>query len=274
MIVFLNGRFIPEAEAKIPPSDRGFTLADGVFDTLLAIDGKPQYGERHFARLLRHAETIRLTIPETAARLMDIAQDLLQRNGLAAGACSVRTTLTRGAGARGLLPPDNPAPTLLMQAAAFSPAREAELAVITARHVRRNEHSPLARIKALGYGDNLAALMEARDGGCADAVLLNTAGNAACGTTGNLFILEGGRLVTPPLADGALDGIARAVIIEQAQAREETIAPDRLNRADGIYLTNSLRGIRAVTILDGRPVSSRNKFFEKMTRDIRPGEAA
>lgn len=270
MIVYMNGAFIEESTARIAPSDRGFTLGDGVFDTLRAEDGVPQHAEQHFRRLLGHAAQLHIPVKQTAADLTAMAQELLLQNKLAAGSASVRTTLTRGPAARGLLPPAAPVPTLLMQAAALPSVAQPEqsLTAVIARHVRRNEHSLLSRIKSLNYGDNLAALMEAQERGCSDAILLNTAGHAACATIGNLFILENGTLVTPPLSDGVLNGVVRDIVIEKTDAREETIAPERLLRAQGIYLTNSIRGIRAVTWLDGQAIPSLNAFFDNLSHNI------
>jgi branched-chain amino acid aminotransferase len=119
MHLWLNGRLLPAAEARIDPSDRGLLLGDGLFETMRAAGGRLPLLPRHMARLLDGAVLLGLPAPseETVA---DAARALLAAEGLAVAA--VRLTLTRGPGPRGLLPPDEPAPTLLLTAAPLPPA--------------------------------------------------------------------------------------------------------------------------------------------------------
>ncbi|MFH1159274.1 MAG: aminotransferase class IV [Pseudomonadota bacterium] len=265
MIVCLNNVFMEEAAARISPADRGFTLGDGVFDTLLALDGRLRHAEAHFTRLLKHASVLQIKTGETPETLERAAFRLLEENGFARGRHALRTTITRGAGVRGLLPPDEPVPTLLMRITpAASPDSLPPVHAVIARTTRRNEFSPLSRIKSLQYGDNLLALLEAKDRGANEALLLNTAGHVSCATTGNIFILEKGRLLTPPLSDGALDGITRALVMLHTAVEERSLTPERLAEAEGIYLTNSLSGIRAVGKLEEKTMDSRNAFYHSL----------
>ena len=248
MILFLNGAFIAEEQAGIDPADRGFTLADGVFDTLLAVNGALHFADAHFARLHRHAALLGIAPPRTADALPADGMALLRKNSFLQGRYALRTTVTRGPGARGLSPPGHPTPTLLMRATPSPAAPEKDVWLIIATVTRRNEHSPLSNIKSLNYGDSLLALLEARERGADDAIVLNTAGNVACATTSNVFIRERGDMLTPPLADGALDGIVRATLLSEG-GREASISPDRLRAADQIILTNSIAGRRRGILL-------------------------
>ncbi|MGH6913983.1 MAG: aminotransferase class IV, partial [Geminicoccales bacterium] len=170
----------------------------------------------------------------------------------------LRLTLSRGSGPRGLAPPDQPAPTLLITAAAIGgkPPAPARAVIVT---TRRNEHSPLAGLKSLNYLDNLLSLREAREKGADEAILLNTAGRLACASAANLFLVEGERLLTPAEREGVLPGVTRAALLEIARglglAVEETgMPPSTLGRAEEAFLTNSLLGIRPLVEIDGRPV--------------------
>lgn len=248
---FLNLRTL---EALISPADRGFTLADGVFDTMLAVEGAPVYPKAHFERLRGHANVLGIDCPETPDHLESVARELLQKNACLTGRVAIRTTLTRGAGGRGIAPPDPAEPTLLMRCMRLPETTvPAPLSCIFSS-VRRNEFSPLSRIKSLNYGDMILALREAHAAGADNAILLNTSGRVACATNGNLFIRKQGRLLTPPLDDGAMDGITRAVLIEREGGCEESLSPEDLMNADCIFLTNSISGVVQITQIDGQKV--------------------
>lgn len=255
-LLWLNGRLLESAEARVDPSDRGLLLGDGLFETMRAEAGRAPLLARHLARLRAGAAVLGLPVPFAEAALAEAVAGLLRAAGL--GDAALRLTLTRGPGPRGLLPPAEPTPTVLLAAfplPAPPPPARAAIATVT----RRNEHSPLSRLKALGYLDNLLALQEARAAGADEALLLNTAGRLACATTASLFLIEGGRLLTPPVAEGALPGITRALVIEAAAAfglgcREEPLPPHRLQTAEGAFLTSSLVGIRPLIAVGGRPL--------------------
>jgi len=119
---------------------------------------------------------------------------------------------------------------------------------------RRNEHSPLARVKSLNYLDNILARREAAENGADDAILLNTRGRVAETTIANLFALIDGRVVTPSVAEGALPGIARGLILERLEVAERPLTLAELRRAGEIVLTNSL-GVRPVVAVDGVPLT-------------------
>ncbi|MCK5658959.1 MAG: aminotransferase class IV [Alphaproteobacteria bacterium] len=266
MIVYLNNVFIKDKAACISPADRGFTLGDGVFDTLLVLDGQLRHAEAHFARLLKHASVLQIKTNETPESLESSALRLLKKNKFVMGRYALRTTITRGAGIRGLLPPDESVPTLLMRvSSAVSPDSLPPVYAVISQTTRRNEFSPLSRIKSLQYGDNLLALLEAKDKDANEALILNTAGHISCSTTGNIFILEKGRLLTPPLSDGALNGITRSIVMQHAAVEERSLTPEHLAEAEGIYLTNSLSGIRAVEKLKEKTIDSKNAFYNALT---------
>ncbi len=169
-----------------------------------------------------------------------------------------RLTLTRGPGPRGLLPPPDPRPTLLITASHL-PSTPHPPATAHIASIRRNEHSPLSNIKSLNYLDNLIARQEALAHGADEALLLNTAGHLAEASSANLFVVTDGILHTPSLTDGALPGITRAVVLEVAAelglpAAETSLTPLDLARADEAFLTNSLMGIRALVKVRGQPV--------------------
>src|SRR5262249_9482625 len=157
---------------------------DGIFETIKAVGATPFWLSEHFARLKAGAAEIGLTIPFSENRICDAVGRLLA--GATEDAPSaIRLTVTRGAAARGLWPKETASQPTCVLTAAASPATVPQDFVVC-RSTRRNEHSPLSRIKSLGYGDNILARREAIERGADDAIMLNTKGHVACATVGNV----------------------------------------------------------------------------------------
>ncbi len=256
MIVWLNGALAGAEVARIDPRDRGLLLGDGLFETLLARGGRAVFLEAHAARLAAGCGFLGLPRPPSARRLAAACGALLEANGLARSPrVALRVTLTRGPGPRGLPPPKKTKTTLMISASAIPAAPPAQSVVLAAP--RRNEFSPVSRLKALGSLDNILAREEARSRGADEALLLDTAGRLSCAGAANVFLWEKDRLVTPAEECGILPGVTRAVVLGLAKrlrldVGEELIAPRRLARADGAFLTNSLIGVMPVSRIERR----------------------
>lgn len=248
MFCFFHDQFVKEDEVAISVHDRGFTLGDGVFDTQLANDGHLWDADLHFERILHDATILGIPLEKTIFELKTISTMLLARNSIASGRWVVRTQVTRGLSARGLAPPTVTHPTIVMRAIPAPPINDAPVNAIIAETVRRNEHSPFSRIKSLNYGDNILALMEAQETGVQDAILLNTEGHVACMTSSNIFIVEDGIWITPPISDGVLAGITRQKLIGEHKAREDHITVERLKKAQEIWHCNSVIGLQRVLL--------------------------
>jgi branched-chain amino acid aminotransferase len=254
-MLYLNGAIVPPDFARIDPADRGFTLADGLFETLRAYRGKPFRLEDHLVRLESSAQALGIPLLFDAVRIAEAVVELLEANALTEGDAAIRITATRGTGPRGLLPPADVKPTLLITTTAYEPLPDTCAAAIV--DIRRNEGSPLSRMKSLGYLDNVLAAREAADRGAEEAILLNNAGRVAGAARANIFAALDGRLLTPPLSDGVLPGIARRVVLELAEALRIPVQEASLSSADlagarEIFLTNSLFEVRSVGRLGAR----------------------
>jgi branched-chain amino acid aminotransferase/4-amino-4-deoxychorismate lyase len=169
---------------------------------------------------------------------------------LAGGRQAVRFSWSAGVGGRGLDRPGALAPALTVGVAPAplpAPAR-----LVTARAVRRNEHSPASNLKTLSYLDNVLARREALDAGGDEAVMLNTQGRLACAAAANLFWVRDGRVFTPRLDCGVLPGLARARLMASVEVEEAAEGREALDRAEAVFITNSLVGVRPVRWLDGR----------------------
>lgn len=247
-LAWLNGALEPLDQARIDPTDRGFLLGDGLFETLRAERGAPLHASRHLARLRAGAAVLAIPLPWPDDALIDAMAAVLA--GLAHQEAALRLTLTRGLGPRGVLPPEAPRPTCLMTAAPLPPP-PLPARVVTASVTCRNEQSPLSRLKTLNYLDSILARQEAASLGADDAILLNTAGRVAEATAGTLFISLCGETLTPPVSEGALPGIARALLLESGAAIERPVTRADLALADSAFIANSLHR-RAIRWLDGK----------------------
>lgn len=247
----LNGARHEGTSAAFDLTDRGLTLGDGLFETIAVFGGAPAALDAHLDRLCAAAAEIRLPVDRAMleAEVLAIAGE---------GDAVVRLTVTRGAGARGLALPDGAPPTVIVTRSPFphaaleSPIRLATVAV------RRNPSSFVSRAKTLSYLDSVLAYDEARRLGADDALMLNTEGRVASTSMANLFAVIGDELVTPPVSEGVLPGIVRAMVLQACEglglkAVEHPVARAELERAAAVFATNSVRLVMPVSAIDGAP---------------------
>jgi branched-chain amino acid aminotransferase len=245
MKINLNGTFIDRDEARIDPLDRGFLLADGLFETIRVEDGNSTRTDRHLHRLSHGCDVLGMSFPKA---LKSAIAETISANKVSNGV--LRLTITRGPGPRGVLPPKEPDQTVMISVTPSDTRPPNPMKAIIAETTRRNEFSPLSRCKSLNYLDNIIARQEANDRGADEALLLNTAGNLAEATAANLFLVIDGMLLTPPVSDGALPGVMREEVLPDAE--ERTLEPGDFARASEAFLTNSL-GVRPLVTVDGVP---------------------
>lgn len=257
MIVYLNGDFLEERDARVPVTDRGFLFGDGVFETLRVAEGRPLLWREHAVRLRRGAETLAIPLVTTDEMLQGVVQGVLQRNELRDAV--VRITLTRGSGPRGYSPRGADSPTLLVAA---QPAPEpfgggtAGWDLIVSQQVLPTG-SRLSTIKHANRLQAILARSEADAAGAQEALLLNTEGHVAEASGANIAWFEGGTLVTPGEATGALPGVLLKFVVEEVgrlgwACRTAQVRLEELWNAEGVFLTNSVQLLVPVRSLNGR----------------------
>lgn len=253
-LVWCNGGIV-KGPLALDPKDRGLTLGDGLFETLLVVNRTALWRNMHLARLEGSAHE--LGIP-AARDMAELAIDTLL--GLGGDDHQVlRLTLTRGYGLRGLAA-NGEEPTLVATLDPFDPGLMFQPTGLITASVRRSPQSPAARLKTLSYVDNIVAAREAKARGYDDALMLNTRGAVACSTIANIFFIKGKKLITPGRDQGLLTGVTRQALLAAAHragfaAAERSVKPSELLTADAVFLTNSLRLIRAVKSLDGNAIA-------------------
>lgn len=243
---WLNGRLVPASRARVSVFDRGFLFGDGVYETMRAYGGRPFRLAQHLDRLDHSARRLGLRIPGGRRRVARAVGAVLAASCLRDA--RVRVTVTRGAGSADLGKTSGARPTMLAVAVPYSPptAREYRdgVGVIVARTRRNPAESLDPGIKSNNLINNMLAKMEAARAGARDAIMLNTSGFVAEGSTSNVFLVSRGVLMTPALSCGILPGVTRAAVIGLARrmgirVREGRFGPGELARADEVFLTAS-----------------------------------
>jgi len=256
-MIHLNGRLMDAEAARIDPADRGLLLADGLFETLRACRGRPLALDAHLHRLAIGARTLELRLP-APSEIEAAVVATLAANGHAEAV--VRVTVTRGTGPRGLaLPAVGTDPTWMVSTTP-SPSPPPDGWTARVASIRRNEHSPLSRLKSLACLDSVLALRGAATVGADEALMLNSAGRVACGSRSNLFLVRERTVVTPPESEGVLPGVTRAQVMKLAlgaglEAREEPVSLADLLEASEVFVTNSVIALVPLRRIDDRPLS-------------------
>lgn len=250
-----NGEWLAPRDFPAAPLDRGTLLGLGLFETLLGMDGRPVFRERHLARLAAGCARFGWVPPQQQfANLPEVMERLLQLAGFAAGPARLRLTVTAGTGT--LTDIASGADRLVWLSASPVTETPARLELGFASWTR-NERGAMAGLKCAAYAENLLALDEARRGGFDESLFFNTAGELCEAATGNIFIVKDGLVATPPLESGCLAGITREVLLELATrdglaCAEVLMRRADLDSADEVFVTSATRGPVAVVRVGDR----------------------
>ena len=263
MKIYIDGKYFDEKSAKISVLDHGLLYGDGIFEGIRAYHGRVFRLKEHIDRLFYSAKAILLNIPRSHAEMMQAVVETCRRNRLRNG--YVRLVVTRGPGGLGLNPRGCKAPSVIIIADKIQlyPAElyERGLDIITVP-TTRNLHSALnPAIKSLNYLNNILAKIEANNGGCEEAIMLNSEGYVAECTGDNVFIIKAGQMCTPPLSAGALYGITRSVVMDMAREASIPVSEPNLTRydlfnADECFLTGTGAELISVVKIDGRVIGA------------------
>ena len=263
MKIYLDGKFVDEADAKISVFDHGLLYGDGVFEGIRLYGGNIFRLEEHLERLEYSAKAILLKLPLTRKELSEVTCETCRQNNLTDA--YIRLVVTRGVGDLGLAPWLCPKPTVFVIASKITlyPQEHYDngLAIVTVPTRRINPAALPPTIKSLNYLNNILGKIEARQFGALEAIMLNDQGYIAECTADNVFIVHKGELLTPAASQGALKGITRSAIFAIAQELGIPIREQEQTRydvwiADECFLTGSGAEVIPVVKLDGREIGS------------------
>lgn len=248
-----QGGLVDADDARVSVLDHGFTVADGVFETLKVADGAAFALTRHVDRLERSAAAMGLPAPDRA-QVIAAVHETVEANAPVLGALGrLRITYTAGDAPLGSDRGET-GPTLVVAVSAMKPWPESA-AVITVPWPR-NERSPLAGVKSTSYAENVLALARAHEHGAGEALMPDTQGRLCEGTGSNVFLVLDGRLITPSLATGCLAGVTRDLVLEWSGAIEFDVPMSALADAEEVFITSSTRDVQPVHRVDSRSLAA------------------
>ncbi len=251
MRAWVNGALLDDpAGPAVGVTDHGFTVGDGVFESVKVVGGRPFALTRHLYRLAVSARG--LGLPQVdSARVREGVAAVLEGQDLPLG--RLRITYTGGAAPLGS-GRGSASPTLVVVADAMQPW-VGPTSVVTVPWAR-NEKGALAGLKTTSYAENVVALAKAAHKEATEAIFPNTLGNLCEGTGSNVFYVLDGELRTPTLASGCLAGVTRALVLEWYGGREVDEPIEVLRRAEEIFLASTTRDVQAVRRCDGRTMEA------------------
>jgi branched-chain amino acid aminotransferase len=263
-LVMIDGRILDPEDAKVSVFDRGFLYGDAVFETIRTYGGVPFALDQHLERLSESAARVYIELPVPIETLRGEVLKIVEAAGNAEA--FIRIMITRGCGETLGLDPGlakNPMYVVIAMPLEPPPASFYEQGIKTAtyRTQRFADEADATGAKLVNYLISVLAMREARKVGAAEALIVDRGGQVLEGSTSNVFLLEGGRLVTPPGSAGILLGITRRYLLEVAReaglaVEEQTISVERLLRADELVITSSIREIVPVVAVDGKTIGS------------------
>jgi D-alanine transaminase len=255
--VYVNGSYLPEEEATVSVFDRGFLMADGVYEVTTVIDGKLIDFDGHFTRLQRSLTELDITNPMDRDAWLEVHRQLVAQNGLDQG--MIYLQVTRGApGDRDFIFPDpeTTAPTVVLftqsnPALVDSPKAKKGIKVIAIEDIRWGRRD----IKTVQLLYPSMGKMMAIKAGCDDAWMVQD-GAVTEGTSNNAYIIKDGRIITRALSNDILHGITRAAVLRfareaQMQVEERNFTLEEAKAADEAFVTSASTFVMPVVEIDG-----------------------
>ena len=255
--VFHNDRLLPVAEVRLSPGQAGLFNGWGLFTTVRIYEGIPFAFERHWKRLQRDAERTRCPFPFEENVVRGQLGEVLRANQVREGAARIYMIYNQVGFWRS--DEDFPRVDLLVCSADLPAYREP--ARLGLREHGRNTLAPLAGVKVTSWLDNVWNYYEAQQAGFDEVVLLNERGEVAECTAANIFCVKGGRVATPPVSAGCLQGITRSVLLEigagvGAPVEERVLRPEDLYAADEIFISSTNRSMLGVSEVNGHAIAA------------------
>jgi branched-chain amino acid aminotransferase len=282
--IWINGELVDKEKAVVSVYDHGLLYGDGIFEGIRAYNGKVFELEAHVRRFYDCAKAIRLALPYTPQQFADAIVQTVKANNFTD--CYIRPVATRGVGDLGIDPRKAPKPAVYIIADKITmyPAEmyEKGISVITSSWVRNHNNATSPRIKSLNYLNNIMAKVDANDAGAQDALVLNHLGHVSELSAANVFTVRDGRLSTPPLIDGTLEGVTRRTIMTLAghagiECSERSLTRFDVYTADEFFATGTGVEVIAITKVDGRVIGGgeagpvTRKLLQAFHRHVREG---
>jgi len=250
--VFHNDRLLPIEQVRLSPGQAGLLSGWGLFTTLRVSQGELFAYERHWRRLEKDARRTHLPFPFDAEIVRGQLHEVLRANHVTEGTARIYAVYNK----TGFWQSDEPAPQvdLILYSAGLPSYKEPVR--LSLREHGRHAASPLAGVKVTSWLNNVWNLAEAQQSGFDEVVLLNERGEVAECTAANIFCVRQGRVLTPPLSSGCLEGVTRGVLLEIAsslglQMSEQTLTPEDLYSAEEVFISSTNRNLLGIGEIAG-----------------------
>ena len=265
--VFHNEELLPIEKVRLSPGQAGLISGWGLFTTLRIFHGEAFAYERHWRRLEKDAAIIRLPMPYTGAKVRVNLHEVIRANKVNEG-CA-RIYLVYNTYGHWRSDEAMPQVDLVIYTAPLPQYREP--VKLGLREHGRHAGSPLAGVKSISWLQNVWAVAEAQKEGCDEVVLLNERGEVAECTAANIFAVKNGKILTPPLNSGCLEGVTRGILFEIAPEAgvsivEQTLRPEDLYSAEEVFISSTNRNLIRVGEINGHaiPVGSMAKRLDDL----------
>ncbi|MCE2414517.1 branched-chain-amino-acid transaminase [Candidatus Poribacteria bacterium] len=278
MLIYIDGEFLPKAEAKVSVFDHGLLYGDGVFEGIRSYNGGVFKLDEHLERLYDSAKSIMLEIPIPIETMKETVLETLRRNHLTEA--YIRLVITRGVGDLGLDPDKCPKPSIIIIAdkIALYPQKfyQEGLEIVTVSIRRNYSEAVNPRVKSLNYLNNILAKIEGKQSGAEEVLMLNAEGYVVECSGDNIFWVKNDVLVTPPVHMGILEGVTRNSVIDLARdagmrVEERVFTRHDLYIADECFLTGTAAEVIPVVKIDRRAIGDGQpgKVTEKLIAAFR-----
>ncbi|MCF3972896.1 D-amino-acid transaminase [Paracoccus salsus] len=257
--VYVNGQYLPEGEAKVSVFDRGFLMADGVYEVVSVLDGRLMDFAGHMARLTRSLEALQITNPLADEQYLEAHRQLVERNAITDGMVYLQVTRGNPGDRDFAFPPADTVPTVVMftqskPGLADAPAAKTGWKIVSVEDLRWGRRD----IKTVQLLYPSMAKMEAKARGVDDAWLVED-GKVTEGTSNNAYIVKDGVIVTRALSHEILHGITRAAVLRlaaeaQMRVEERSFTIAEAQQADEAFVTSASAFVMPVVEIDGEPV--------------------
>lgn len=267
--IFHNESLLPIEKARLSPGQAGLICGWGIFTTLRISRGEAFAYERHWRRLEKDAGKTRLPMPYNSAKVRVHLHEVIRANKVTEGCARIYLVYN----SVGFWQSQEPRPQVDMLICTAPLPEYSSTVRLSLRAHGRHAASALSGVKSISWLSNVWSVAEAAKEGFDEVVMLNERGEVAECTSANIFIVKNGKVMTPPLNSGCLDGVTRGILMEIAPEGglsiiQQTLRPEDLYSADEVFISSTNRNIIGVAQIAGQKISNSPGPISKRLNEV------
>jgi branched-chain amino acid aminotransferase len=255
--IFHNESLLPIEKSRLSMGQAGLICGWGIFTTIRIARGEAFAYERHWRRLDKHAAIINLPMPYAAAKVRMHLHEVIRANKITEGCARIYLIYNNV----GFWQSDEPRPQVDLLICSAGLPEYANVARVGLRAHGRHAAAPLSGVKSISWLNNVWAVAEAAKDGFDEVVLLNERSEVSECTSANIFVVKNGKVLTPPLSSGCLEGVTRGILMEIApesgvSVAEQSLHPEDLYSADEVLISSTNRNVIGVGEIAGHKIAA------------------